>query len=348
MTITEEIKHALLPYVQDGIITPEFEGLIQQAVLAGKAPEFRILRPIVLNQSSYKDFQNCQRLFAWKRVEGLEPVGRRSALEIGTATHTGLAVFHSTRDPDLALEAARKKLEERAGPSTRFEDKDLDEAQAIVDSILPAYIAHYSKTEEIWTPLNQEIEFLVEVGDRTNVHLRGKSDNLSTAKGGLYLVDYKTAGRMDPRDLLKYDLEVQLSAYIYGLTKHLTQESLKQGGEPVVIRGAIIDVLVKTKVPQFARELFTRSVAELQEFETEFVEVGSRIRAQLARVAAGESMRKVFPKNTEHCFRYGTCPFRDLCLKDTPVRRALYNKRDPDYVDEAQADLDTAFKEGRV
>lgn len=295
--------------------------------------------PIIMNQSSYKDFMNCQRLYGWKRLENLSPIGRRSALEIGTATHAGLAHIHSGYTVQEGVELAIKKLTERAGPRLAFEDKDLPEAEEIVKTLLPAYVAHYEQTGELWTPLNQEIQFMVEVGDDTNVYLRGKADNLSTAKGGLYLVDYKTAAKNDPRDLLKYELDVQLSAYIYGLTKHMTMESIARGGEPVFIRGAIIDVLVKTKVPQFVRDFFTRTLEELQEFEREWVEINNRIRVQHARVAAGEDWKVVFPRNTEHCFRYGTCPFRDVCLKDTEVRRALYNKRETDYVDEAYAAL---------
>jgi len=300
------------------------------------------LRPIVQNQSAIKDFQNCKRLWAWKRRENLEPVGRRSAPEIGTATHKGLGILHSGGSLDEALAAARAKLTERAGPATRFEDKDLDEALEVVDRLLPEYIAHWTAAGDLWTPLNQEIEFFVEVGEGSGAWLRGRADNLSTYKDGLVLVDYKTAGRMDPRDLLKYELDIQLSAYIYGLSKQLTEDSLKRGGQPVLIRGAFIDVLVKTKIPQFAREFFGRTAAELEEFEGEFIEIVSDIRSRLDRVDAGEDWKTVFYKNTEHCFRFGTCPFRDVCLKDTPTRRALYNHREPDYVDAAQAELDAA------
>jgi hypothetical protein len=155
-------------------------------------------------------------------------------------------------------------------------------------------------------------------------------------KGALYLVDYKTAGKMDPRDLLKYELDLQLTCYTYGLSRLLTDESVKAGGEPIRVQGAIIDLLVKTQTPQFARETFTRTDEELAEFELEFVEYGKRIEAQLARVNAGEDWKIVFPKNTESCFKWGRpCDFRDLCLKDTPTRRAVFNKRKPDYVDSA-------------
>jgi hypothetical protein len=344
--------------------------------------------PIVLNQSSYKEFQNCHRLFGWHRLEHLTTPSRRSALEIGTATHSGLATYHAggidaekeiaalvrpglqahvqtdteqaeelaayenevedireavkLPKAEQALWIALRKLRERAGPSSTFADKDLVEAEAIVTRVLLAYIEHYAESDEIWKPLNQEIECLVEVGPPgSNTWLRMRADNLSIAKGGLYVVDYKTAGRLDPRDLLKYELDVQITSYVYGLSKFLTEQARSADplAEPIFIRGAIIDVLVKTTIPQFARELFTRTDEELAEFEAEWVEVLSEIRTRLDRVAAGEDWKIVFYRNTDNCFRYGTCPMRDVCLKDTPVRRALYDKREPDYVDTAQVEL---------
>lgn len=298
------------------------------------------MRPIVLNQSGLKDFLNCQRLFAWKRLQNLEPVSRRSAPEIGTAVHAGLAVLHAEGGtPEAALVEAKKKLKERAGPQVRFEDKSLEEADEIMHRVLQAYFVYWTAQDQVWTPIQQEVQFLVEVGTGTGVWLRGRADNLSITAAGLFLVDYKTSGKMDPRDLLKYELDMQLTAYLYGLSKQLTEDSRKEGQPPVQVQGAIVDLLVKTKVPQFARELYTRTEEELAEFEAEFVEYGQRIRSQLDRVQAGERWKIVFPRNTEHCFRFGTCPFRDVCLRDTPVRRAIYNKREPDYVDEAQAGL---------
>lgn len=323
-------------------------------------------KPVVLNQSGLKEYQNCQRLYGWRRVAGLEPVGRRSAPEIGTAVHAGLAVVHAPNGTlEAALEATTSKLEERIGPGGAFEDKSGDESKEIATKVLSDYVAFWGGREDVWKPLNQEVQFIIEIQPgwaervyynaepyfgtgtaedpyvlrpplpKTGVFLRGRLDNLSIHAGALWIVDYKTAGRMDPRDLLKYEMDTQLTAYIYGVSKQLSE----QHGEPVRIEGAIIDLLVKTKVSQFAREKYTRAEAELVEFENEFVEIGARLREQHLRVDAGEDWKVVFPKSTEHCFRYGTCPMRDLCLHDTPIRRALYNPKSPDYVDEAWAEL---------
>jgi hypothetical protein len=296
-------------------------------------------KPIVLNQSRLKTYNLCRRLFGWQYIQNLRPAMQRSAPSIGIAVHAALAEYHSGESVEKSVETLRKSVEKSAGPTTVFEDKTVAESGAIGEDVFRAYVVHYTGSDEIWEPLNQEIEFLVEVGQGRKIFLRGRADNLSFVKGALYLVDYKTAGKMDPRALLKYELDTQLSCYIYGLSKYLTQQSQAEGGPPIRVEGAIIDLLVKTKMPQFARESYTRSDEELAEFESEFIEYAEEIRARLTRVADGEDWKKVFPKNTEACFQYGTCAYRDLCLRDNPVRRAAYARRSPDYVDSAQAEL---------
>jgi hypothetical protein len=303
------------------------------------------MRPIVLNQSSLKDFLSCKRMYAWRRIEGLDTSTRPAAPSIGIAVHAGLALLHAVGDVEQACALTAAKLEEQAGPKIAFEDKSIGEAQSIATGLVRAYAEHYAREEALWSPLNQEIEFRVEVGSGTGIFLIGRADNLSMVKGALYLVDYKTAAKMDPRDLLKYEMDLQLTCYVYGLSKLLTEESVKAGGQPIRVEGAIIDLLVKTIVPQFARETYARTEEELVEFEAEFIEYGREIAARRARVEAGENWKIVFPKNPESCFKFGrACTFRDLCLKDTPVRRAMYVKRRPDYVDAWQAELDGGEK----
>ena len=318
------------------------------------------LSPVVLNQSSLKAYMNCQRLYYWWRLERLNPAIQRSAPSIGIAVHAALAAYHADKTVEESVGILHETLEKSSGPAGAFEDKSTVDAGTIGEDVFRAYVQHYAGAKEVWSPLNQEIEFLVEVtpgwwaktfgGDRfkdivpvrSGVYLRGKADNLSFLKGALFLIDYKTAAKLDPRALLKYELDCQMTAYIYGLSKQLTIDSVESGGPAVKVEGAIIDMLVKTKIPQFARESFTRSLDEISEFELEFVEYGKRIREQRRRVAAGEDPKVVYPKNTEHCFSYSTCVYRDLCLKDTEVRRMAFIARPDDYVDDAIKQLEAA------
>lgn len=300
------------------------------------------LPPFWLNQSRWKEYMDCPRLYAWQHVENLEPTRPRGYLQLGTAIHKAQEVAHAGDGTQEAFDEALKVAEQTfkagmaaAGPSLPGDDEQVAEGLETIKRMLPAYRAYYVGTGQLWKPLGMELEFCVEVGEGTGVFLVGKIDNLVTFMNGLWLVDYKTMGRLDLRDFLKYEIDVQLTAYIYGGTKQLTLDARKRGEPPVVIRGAIIDGMIKTKVPQFHRELYTRTIDDLREFELEWVETAREMARKHQRVRNGEPWKVVFPKNTQQCFRYGTCAFRDLCVKDNEVRRMAFRKRRPDYVDKA-------------
>jgi len=303
------------------------------------------LDKIVLRQSSVKDYQNCKRLYGWTRYVGLAPAGRRPALAIGTGVHAGLAEFFAGRDVYEATNLAVTKFKEEMGPpSLPGEQTILVEGEDLIRRMLPAYESHWAELEGLFTPLGIEVEFFVEVGEDSNVFIRGRVDNLNSVLGGLWLVDHKTIGRNDPRDRLKYEMDAQPTTYIYGLTKQLSIESLARGGKPVIIRGLIVDWLIKTKRPQFERARFSRTVEELREWEGETIEIGQEMLGRFKRVREGEDWKKVFYKNPDHCFRFGQCAFRDLCVTDTPARRAAYVQREPDYVDTAQESLNAGVE----
>lgn len=240
------------------------------------------------------------------------------------------------------------------------DDEQAREAKNVVTKLLPAYHRHWKDLGQLWKPLGQELTFCVEVGENTNVFLVGTIDNLVTYMNALWLVDYKTMARLDMREFTKYEIDIQLTAYIYGGTKQLSINAKKEGKPPVQIRGAIIDGMVKTLIPQFHREIYTRSIQDLREFEVEFVMKAWEIAAKHAMVRkdkkshdlyrdkmyalGSESWKIAFPKNTLSCFNYGECSHRDLCVKDTEVRRMSFVKRTPDYVDNAAAKIPEAMK----
>lgn len=277
---------------------------------------------ILLNQSRVQTFEDCHRKYYWNYVVGLEIDRPRWALNDGTATHMGLALLGSGKGIDEAVEGAKKELRKlmpkRLMPG---DEEDLLEHEALVEKMLRGYHAEYKETT--WVPIAQETKGTVEVGTGTRVYLVFRTDKLATWNSRLWIVDHKTAGKLDLRDLMKYEMALQFSAYAYAVTVFTKQQ----------VAGIIIDILVKTKTPQYHRDLKTRDTKSLQEFENEFTEIGKEIKWRLTRVELGEDPMTVFYKNTNECFRYGTCPYRELCMEDTEVRRSLYKKREPDYVD---------------
>jgi PD-(D/E)XK nuclease superfamily len=320
---------------------------LQRLIASGRAltpvPAARPTRQtFYLNQSRWKQVMDCPRLYGWQHVEGIEPDKPRIYLEVGTAVHAAQVIAHAKGGTKEAFDEATQVAESmfrKAMASQKIklpsDQEEVDEALATIKTLLPAYYRHYAAQDQLWKPLGMELKFCVEVGEQTGIFLVGRVDNLVLFHGGVWICDYKTMKKLDMRNFLKYELDIQLTAYIYGVTKQLSLDAAQRGQPPVMVRGAIIDGMVKTQVPQFHRELYTRSLEDLREFEIEFVETANTLRARHERAAHGENWKHVFVKNTEACYRYGTCSFRDLCAKDNDVRRLAFRKRPSDYVDVA-------------
>lgn len=311
---------------------------------------------VFLNQSRWKGYQDCDRYYGWWNIENLAPDRPKRHFKIGIAVHKAQQYIHTQGGSDEAVQKGLKIAEDSIRSETKIQlptdQEELDKDLEIAKALLPAYHKHYGARGEMWKPLGTELSFCVEVAENTGVYLVGRIDNLVTFKGGLWIVDYKTMAKLDMREFMKYEIDIQLTAYIYGGTKQLSIEAIARGERPVMIRGAIIDGMVKTQTPQFHRELYTRSIEDLKEFELEFCMKAWEIAAKHAIVDnrrdlydyfAGRMFdlgtqtgwKTVFPKNTQQCFRYGTCTHRDLCVKDNDVRRMAFVKRDQDYVDDA-------------
>lgn len=313
-----------------------------------------------LNQSRLKAYQDCDRLYGWQYVEQLEPDRPRKNLVIGSAIHKAQVAIHEKGlSPEAITEATKVAGEyftthmKSLGPQLPGDEAEVNAGKKIIANLLPAYYQHWKSLGQVWKPLGQELAFCVEVGEGTNVWLVGTLDNLVSLNGSLWLVDYKTMSKMDMREFLKYEIDVQLTAYIYGGTKQLSLLARAEGKPPVVIRGAIIDGMIKTDIPQFHREMYTRSIEDLREFELEFCmkawEMASKhamvrkdraaydlYREKMYQLGADSGWKVIFPKNTQQCFKYGTCSHRDLCVKDNSVRRLAYKVRGADYVDDAR------------
>lgn len=335
------------------------------------------LPPIFLNQSRYKNFFDCPRYYGWLHVEGLVSSRPRKQLVTGRMVHDAQLEIHSGGNTPEVIAAATERAAKRfveemkppEGPQILIgiaEEKLKEEAkegEALIKKMLPAYHRHWGERGMLWKPLGQELEFTVEVGEETNVFLVGRIDNLAIFMNGLWIVDYKTMVKNDPREFLKWNTDIQLTAYIYGGSKQLTLDARKLGKPPVRIRGAIIDGMIKTLIPQFEREMFTRTIEDLREFEQEWcfsawdiaareaMIKGERKKHDLFRekqyaLGASGGWKIAFPKATNHCYRYGQCSHLDLCVKDNETRRLAFIRRGSDYVDNARAAAAPREEEG--
>lgn len=282
-------------------------------------------RTINLNQSRVQIDLDCSRKFMWQFYENLWTRRPGKNLEVGKSIHHGLALLGTGMPVDQAVDESIKELQ-KGFPTRRMPGDDELEEEMIttVSRMLPAYVEFWGGQSQLWKPLGIEVGGRVEVGDDTGVFLTFRTDKIVTWHKQLWLVDYKSMGKLDMRDLLKYEMDLQITAYIYGASRILKQ----------LVHGVIVDALVKTKVPQFTREMYERSYDELIEFEHEFCQMARKIDFASFCAEQGVNQKTAFYKNTKECFRYGTCPYRVLCLKDNETRRLDFVNRTPDYVDD--------------
>ena len=300
-----------------------------------------------MNQSRLQTYMGCSRAFMWKYVEDLDVGKPYIRMELGSGAHEGLAQLASGASMDEAMKAAvaRFKMEFKDEQMLPGEMEEITAAEETLRKLLPAYVDHWG--DQPFTPLGIEIGGQVTVG---TVLIDGVSweciivfrlDKLVTFNQQIWIVDHKTAAKLDLRDVSKYAMDLQFTAYTYAATK-LLQQQLPEGSpfEPRV-QGVIVDMLVKTKVPQFHRDIFPRTDAELTEFQYDWLGWCEVILRQAVRgeqfISEGLPRRYAYPKNTKWCFYFGTCPYYNLCLKDTQAGRDLFVHRKMDYVETPEA-----------
>ena len=276
-------------------------------------------------QSSIRTYKNCHRLYGWERVENLALDRPAWNLEFGSAAHLFLQEYGRGQSVAKSLALAEARLL-RDLPKALLPD-DLEEQERhreLLRTLMPAYVAYWQDDAQ-FIPLGQEVKGRVEVGNGSGVFLVFTLDRIGFFLDQLWIKDYKTMSKNDDRNFERFEMDLQPTAYVYGASKVLKKR----------VAGIIIDGLIKTKTPQFRREMYLRTDAELLEFENEFVEVCSEIAWRHVRVQNGEDWKTVFWKNESSCMhQYGSkCPFLTLCQRDSIGTRALYKPRDVDYMD---------------
>ena len=286
---------------------------------------------MILNQSRIQQYANCPRLFYWGFVENLAPDRPNMNFEIGSATHEALALLATSDDYPLedAVAEAKKRLV-RDLPKRRLpgDEEAIEVADRMVEKLVRGYVAHYGRHQQ-FKSIGNEVAGTVEIGENTGHFLRFRIDKIVNWRGSLWILDHKTTAKMDMREVSKYQMSFQMQAYVYAVTKYLG----------VRVNGVVVDMLVKTQIPQYHQEVYAYTDESLAEWEHDFVQYANEIQARKDAmkhyVDAGKDPKLVWRKNTGHCFNYGTCTFRNLCLRDTPGERMAFTKRTPDYVDDA-------------
>jgi hypothetical protein len=150
---------------------------------------------------------------------------------------------------------------------------------------------------------------------------------LAAIAGKVEIWDHKTTKQASGNYMLQFSMSSQVTSYWYGAVKALG----------LSISGFTANVLKKLvgldPEKTFKREDFTRPKEEFPVF----------VKDRLATIQdiIRDTKRNFFPKRTGECYRFGTCPYVDLCKIPVPAGtwdkeliEGTFEIRPPDYVNE--------------
>lgn len=312
------------------------------------------------NNSRLETHEKCPRKYQIMYLFRL--VTKKSAVPLvtGTAVHAGLAAWYASGDKELAYRAFEKSYAQEVGPEDRYmeaEWEEFSEQCTYGRKLLAAYFDRYK--EEPFEVLGIESAFRVPIGEScyecgkeyhfdslrqeftaktlnypilkcscgAEIHiLIGRIDLLVGIAKKVEIWDHKTTKQAGGNYMGQFSMSAQVTSYWYGATKALG----------MAISGFTANVLKKLKgldpEKTFKREDFTRPKEEFPIF----------VQDRLATIQdiQRDTLRQYFPKRTSECYRFGTCPYVDLCKDPVPAGSwseeltVSYEKRSADYVNE--------------
>ncbi len=181
------------------------------------------MTPFLLTQSSIKDFKNCRRLAKYKYEQQLWSIDEDThALYFGSVMHDCLQAHH------LGLSYAGVI----AGKAQTPEDR------ATLNALMWGYSQRWPK--EDFEVIALEKEFRLPLRDPDGVSAQsfvraGKVDGIIRRADGVWLVEHKSASRIDAEYLSKLWMDLQITYYSAAVEEML--------GEPVV--GVLYNVIRK-------------------------------------------------------------------------------------------------------
>lgn len=255
--------------------------------------------------------------------EELTPIRRKEALSIGEAVHKGI----ETWSIDVAL-----SLLDGIYPTSQEEADELEITRATVEAMLAGYFEQFEPFEDHRPETEFELPLLLKGGRKSRVHyLAGKIDDIVRTPDGDWIVEYKTAGKLDGAYFERLYVDDQITTYCYA--------ARRLGYNPVgviyrVIRKPTIRPKKGESIAQFTERLaedyrsrpefyfherkLYRSQDDLNVFEAE---LRDKVLTFDRDKKAGLNFR-----NTSHCSGYGGCPYLPLCCGHSGAN-ALYEHK---------------------
>lgn len=295
--------------------------------------------------SMWSMFRNCRMKTKLRYRDQLVPITSSPALEFGSVIHSGLEVWHSTREIERTIAFIEDGYSNVEINDRRKRDRMLAKA------MLRGYAARYPSEDFEIVALEQTFDGEIvnpETGAKSrSFTLSGKIDGIvRMPDGSIYLLEHKTAASIDSDYLSKLWTDFQITLY-----SHYAEVAL---GYPIA--GVLYNVLGKSGIKQSAGETeeeYQVRLADLiaksktgkssakrkmpetdEEFEARLAEWYSREDAfhrevifiprenyrvlqeelwEMTQAYLHAQRRDRWYQNTSQCFAFGACPYAPIC-----------------------------------
>lgn len=184
-----------------------------------------------ITYSALSSFKNCRRKFRWRYVDELIPLSKDPAMYFGTLIHECLEMWHASRD--------------LSGVNVLIDSCDVDrDVKQNARAMMAAYATTYAT--ERWSVVALEKPFAATIiNPATNASSRsfemaGKVDGIVCEDGRNYILEHKTASRIDAAYIERLWTDFQSKIYA-----HFISETMG-----ITIHGVEYNVLSKARLTQ--------------------------------------------------------------------------------------------------
>lgn len=261
-----------------------------------------INKPII-TYSSNRAFKDCRKKYKLRYVDQLVSITKDQTMYFGTVTHKCLEMFYKNIPLENILEYIQKSFK------PEFQSKEI----CMLTAIMKVYHEKYSFNEFEVIALEEKFEY-----ETKDFILKGKVDGIVKLDGKYYILEHKTASRIDAGYIDRLTIDEQIHIYAMCI-----QEKLG-----VKIEGIIYNIIEKSQIrlkknetlEEFT-ERFIKEYTEKDLFHRQHIPIYNESIALLVKdidstaYCIKEAIEKdLFYKNPSFCFNYNKpCPYFNIC-----------------------------------
>jgi hypothetical protein len=279
---------------------------------------------MVFSHSRINTFKRCPKLYEYKYIQGLHPLGSdRTNLILGSIVHKGIELRNN-------LELLNY-IDELNLPPNEKNETMIVLALAMVD----AYFDRFGNKEIKHSEMHFEI-------DLDGEKLQGYIDSLIEEEDGFWMEEIKTASQINKEYIDKLQFDDQVSRYNYVIQNNLVENfnlhkpflgtkyrilkkpQIRQKKDETIVqfRNRLVE---KMSEPGYIEEIIlNRTEQEVEDCVLDTIQDIKIIRSTCR-----------FSKNLSACNMYGRCPYMELCMNE-PDAILLYNIEEVEEEEESE------------